>query len=423
MNDISAKSIKRSKLMYILEAAFEYLIALLVNGSFLATLTKELGMSDSLTGILSSTISLGCLFQLLSLSIRRTAVKRIVIIFSMINQVLFMLLYVIPLTSFENHIKIPLFTALIFSAYLIYNIAHPKKINWLMSLVESNYRGRFTANKEIISLISGMVFSFGMGTVIDHFSNAGRIRVAFMISAFVMFVLMVLHSLTMIFAVEKPLPCDSQKDLKHTLIELAKNKHILHITVVFLLFNISTYISTPFYGTYQIGELGLNLKFVSAIVICGSVSRILVSRFWGNYADKKSFAVMIEKCFIFLGLSKICIIFAVPSTGKVMFLLYYILHGIALGGINSALTNMIFQYIPRETAADALAVTQAAAGLTGFLTTLCVSPLISHIQNNGNTLFGIPIYAQQLVTMMALLFTVLAILYTRCVFIKNTKNA
>ncbi len=423
MSDHSVKSIKRSRILYIFEAAFEYLISILVSSSFLATLTNELGMSDSLTGVLSSIISLGCLFQLLSLSIRRTTVKRIVIMFSIINQVLFMLLYVVPLTSFEKQIKIPLFIVLIFSAYLIYNIAHPKKINWLMSLIENNHRGRFTANKEIISLISGMVFSFGMGAVIDHFSNTGRIRVAFIISAVVIFVLMVLHSLTMIFAVEKPLPCGSQKDLKHTLMELAKNKKILHITVVFLLYYISTYISTPFYGTYQIGELGLNLKFVSAIAICGSVSRILVSRFWGNYADKKSFAVMIEKCFIFLGLSQTCVIFAVPTTGKVLFILYYIIHGIALGGINSALINLIFEYVPREKAADALAVTQAVAGLTGFLTTLCISPLVSHIQKQGNALCGIPIYAQQFVTIIALLFTVFAIIYVRITFINTKKKS
>ena len=44
--------------MYIFEAAFQHLISILVAGSFLATLTQELGISDSLTGILSSIISL-----------------------------------------------------------------------------------------------------------------------------------------------------------------------------------------------------------------------------------------------------------------------------------------------------------------------------------------------------------------------------
>jgi len=423
MNENSVKSIKRSRFMYLLEAAFEYLISLLVHGSFLATLTKELNISDSLTGILSSIISLGCLFQLLSLSIRRTKVKKFVIIFSILNQVLFMLLYVIPLTNFKNNTKILLFVLIIISAYLIYNIAHPKKINWLMSLVDDNQRGIFTANKEIISLISGMIFSFGMGAVIDYFSNNGKIRIAFIISALVIFTLNVLHSLTMIFAVEKTAATHQSKDLKHAVIELVKDKNILHITVIFLLYYVSTYICTPFYGTYQIGELGLNLKFVSAITICGSISRIFVSKFWGKYADNKTFAVMIEKCFIFFGLAQLSIVFAVPSNGKVMFILYYIFNGIALGGINSALTNLIFEHIPKEKCADALAITQAFAGLAGFLITLCVSPLISYIQSCGNSIFGIPLYAQQFVSLLALIFTVLAIVYTRSIFInKLNKN-
>ncbi len=405
--------------MYLFEAAFEYLISILVTGSFLAALTKELGISDSLTGVLSSVISLGCLFQLLSLRIRRTTVKRLVILFSIINQLIFMLLYVVPLTSFEKQTKTALFIALIFSAYLLYNIAHPKKINWLMNLVEENHRGSFTANKEIISLVSGMIFSFGMGAVIDYFSNIGRIRVAFVISAVVIFMLMVLHTLTMIFAVEKPMLHYPQKDMKCAIGELLKNKNIVHITVVFLLYYITTYISTPFYGTYQISELGLSLKFVSVMTVCGSFSRILVSKFWGNYADKNSFAKMIEKCFIFLGLSQICVVFAAPSTGKMMFILYYVLHGIALGGINSALINLIFEYIPRENGSDALAITQAIAGLAGFLTTLIVSPLVSYIQNNGCHVWGMTLYAQQLVSIFALVFTVIAIIYTKRVFIKN----
>jgi hypothetical protein len=95
--EINERSIFRSRLLYVIEAALEYLISILVAGSFLATLTKELGFSDSLTGILSSMISLGCLFQLISLSIRRTRVKRLVVICSILNQLLFTLLYVIPL--------------------------------------------------------------------------------------------------------------------------------------------------------------------------------------------------------------------------------------------------------------------------------------------------------------------------------------
>lgn len=419
MNTIFEKSLKRNRILYILEANFEFLISILVNGSFLATLTKELGVSDGLTGILSSIISLGCLFQLISLSIRSTSVKKIVLPFSIINQVLFMLLYVIPLTGFEKQTKISLFVIMILLAYMIYNMVHPKKIDWLMSSVDEFHRGSFTANKEIVSLVSGMVFSLGMGTVIDYFSGIGKIRVAFTIAAVVMFVLMILHSFTMIFATEIKASNHSQKNLKHSIIELIKNKNVLRITVISLLYNASTYISTPFYGTYQIGELGLNLKFITAITMCESISRILVSRFWGSYADKKSFSKMIEKCFIFLALAQICIIFAVPSTGKIMFIIYRLLHGIAMGGVNSALVNLIFESVPKEKTADALAITQTIAGITGFLISLAASCLVTYVQRNGNSVFGIPIYAQQLLSIFALIITVLSILYTRCVLIKK----
>lgn len=417
------KHLKRSRIMYILEAAIEYFISILVASSYLATLTKELGFSDSLTGILSSVISLGCLFQLLSLYIRRTKVKRLVIILSIINQLLFMLLYVIPVINISSTLKTVLFVVFIFVAYLIYNIAHPKKINWLMSLVDDNKRGSFTANKEIVSLISGILFSFAMGALIDYFEEAGQIRLAFILTAVVIFGLMILHTLTMFFAVEKEMPKTPSKNFKNILSELLKNRNIIRVAIVFVLYYVSYYISTPFYGTYQISELGLNLKFISAIVMCGSISRVLVSKFWGKYADKKSFAAMIEKCFIFLGLAQMCVILAVPNTGKIMFVLYYVFHGVALGGINSALINLIFDYVPVEQRADSLAITQAIAGFTGFVTTLLISPVVSYIQNNGNNVFGLPVFAQQFVSVIALVVTIVAIFYIRFIFIKKLSNS
>ena len=419
MNDLSVKSVKRSRIMYIFEATLEYFISILVADSYLATLTKELGFSDSLTGILSSVVSLGCFFQLFSLFVRQKRIKGLVLAFSILNQLLFMLLYVIPLTTFEKRTKIVFFIILIISAYLMYNFVHPKKINWLMSLIEDKQRGSFTANKEIVSLVSGMAFTFSMGMVIDYFSETGRVRLAFSFSAIVIFVLMVLHSLTMILAVEKEIPQSPKTNFGQALKELLKNTNVKKVSIIFILYYISTHISSPFYGTYQIVELGLNLKFVSAIVICGSIFRIFVSKFWGRYADKKSFAKMIEKCFIFKGLAQLCVIFAVPATGKIMFVLYNILHGVALGGINSALINLVFDYVPIEKRADSLAITQAIAGLTGFLTTLCISPLVSYIQNNNNSILGLSIYAQQFVSIIGLAFTVFAIVYTRCAFIKK----
>lgn len=423
MNKDTLTCSKRTRVLYIMEAALEYLISILVAGSFLANLTKELGFSDSLTGILASIISLGSLFQLFSLSIRKTRQKSFVTVLSIINQLLFMLLYIVPLTNFSSQVKTVLFVVLIILAYFSYNIAHPKKINWLMSFVDDHHRGQFTANKEIISLTLGIAFSIGMGGVVDYFTESGNTKTAFIVSAAVIFVLMVSHSLTMIFSAEKTFPTPTNKDFLLTFKELSKDSNLLKITIVFILYHIATSLSTPFFSTYQINELGLNLTFISTIAVFGSGSRILVSRFWGRYADKKSFAAMIEKCLIFLGLSHFFVVFATPRNGAINFIMYYLFHGIALGGINSALTNLIFDYVPPERRADSLAITQAFAGLSGFLTTLAISPLVSFIQKNGNKLFGFHIYAQQFVSLLSALVAVIAVIFVRKYFIaKNNKE-
>ena len=420
---MESKDIVRGRLMYIFEAALEYLISILVTGSYLATITKELGLSDGLTGILSSIISLGCLFQLLSVFLRRRRVKRFVIFMSISNQVLFLMLYVIPLFEFSCNVKTVLFVVFIFLAYLIYNVTHPKKINWLMSLVDDHSRGIFTANKEIVSLISGIVFTYIMGAVVDYFSEKGNIRTAFILSAIVIFVLMVLHTLTMVLVPKLDAPLTPKKSIFKSIREVIGSKNIIHVMVVFVLYYISTYVSTPFYGTYLIRELSFSLKFVSVLSIVGSIVRIAVSRLWGVYADKKSFIDMIQKCLLVLGVGYLFATLAVPANGKAMFSLYYIFHGVAMGGVNGGLLNLIYDYVSIEKRADSLAVCQAASGLSGFLVSLIASMLVTYIQKNGNMLFGINIYAQQLVSGISVFIIIISLIYIKVVFVKSKEES
>lgn len=243
MNFVKATEykIKTGRVMYIFEAAFEYLISILVTGSFLATVTKELGFSDSLTGIVSSVISLGCIFQLMSITLRHRSVKKLVIALSIINQFLFLLIYLIPFLNISENVKISLFLVSIFAAYIIYNFAHPKKINWLMSLVNDSKRGKFTANKEVVSLLAGMIFSFIMGAVTDHFAEMDKIKTAFSVSAAVIFALMLLHTFSMVFTVEKEIPYSEKTSIKQNLKYLLENKNIIKVTAVFVIYYIAHY--------------------------------------------------------------------------------------------------------------------------------------------------------------------------------------
>ena len=406
------KALARSRFLYIIEAALEYFISILVAGSYLATLTSSLGMSDSLTGIISSFISLGCLFQLFSVFLKRCSVKRIVTILSAANQLLFMLLFIIPLSGGEKQIKIAIFMVAILLAYLIYNSVHPLKINWLMSLVDDTKRGVFTSRKEIVSLLSGMLFSFGMGTLIDHFQYQGKTETAFILCGITIFVLMILHTLTMVFSVEIPLEEEPvRKSPVREMLATLQDKNVVKVTILFMIWHMATSAATPFYGTYLIKELGFSLQFVSILSIVYSLVRASVSTFWGKFADRNSFSAMVSICFCIAGAAFFVNVFTVPENGRLFYTLYYALYAIAMGGINSALTNLVFDMVGPQKRSNALALSQAASGLLGFLTTLAVSVLVSCIQQNGNRFLGLSVYAQQITSAIAFVFTVLSVLY------------
>ena len=192
------KVLKRGRMLYILYAAVEYLIALAVSGSFLAKLTTEIGMSDGLTGVISAVATLGGLFQLLSMFIRRSRVKKLTIALTAANQLLFVFLYLIPRLAMGQKVSTSLFALVIVMAYLLMNVATPKKTSWMMTLVDDRKRGVFTAYKEMFSLVMGMGFSFGMGALFDHLEGAGRLQTAFGLMGAVMVVCMLLCVLCML---------------------------------------------------------------------------------------------------------------------------------------------------------------------------------------------------------------------------------
>ncbi len=88
-----------------------------------------------------------------------------------------------------------------------------------------------------------------------------------------------------------------------------------------------------------------------------------------------------------------------------------ILYSMYSGGSNSAKINMVFDMVAHDQVSDALAFSQAVSGVVGFGATLLVSPLVSMIQKNGNTFFGIPVYAQQVLSVLALILTAVQIVY------------
>jgi predicted MFS family arabinose efflux permease len=401
-----------SRFLYILEATFEYFIALLCGGAYIAKLSTSLGVSDSLTGILTAIVSLGGTFQIVAIFLsQKRRVKRLVTLLHTLNQLAFTLVYLTPFFPLSATGKIVLFVIFLLLGHIVNSIVNSPKQTWYMSLVDDEKRGDFTATKEIVSLIGGMTFTFIIGLVIDNFEEAGNLNGAFIFCGIAIFVLTLLHTSTLLFSKEKPVLDNKKTPLSQSVKGIFKNKNLWKIIVIMCLWEISLYGIISFFGTYQIKELGFSMTFVSILSIIYSIVRALASKPLGRFADRRSFRTMLTVCYLIHAVGFLFAVFTVPSNGKIFFTIYYALHAIAMGGANSATINLVYDYVGKEERMGAFALSKSVAGLVGFLSTLGFSRLVEYIQNNGNTFLGIPVYAQQVLSVIGIIVLTLAIVY------------
>ena len=410
--------LRRNSRLYIVQAAVEYHISLLVTGSFLAALTTALGVSDALMGVLSSVISLGCVIQLVSLLLRPRAARTFVTVCSVCDQLLFAGLFLIPFLPLGARGRIALFVVGIVTAYLIYNIAHPQKVSWLMGWVEDGARGVFTANMQIVSLLSGMVFSLVMGAVCDHFREKGHENTAFLLCAAVILLWMLVHTALLRGVTDRQLACETGGVLRR-LGAVLREKKVRRITILYVLWHAANYAAMPFYGTYQIKELGFSLTLVSLLAVLGSFARALLSRVWGRYGDRRSFPVMVRLGLLLAAAAFGVCAFAAPGRGLVPFALYQVLYAVSVGAIEIGRNNLIFDAVPEELRSDAVALSQSLCGLAGFAATAVCSVLVGAVQKNGNTVLGLPLYAQQLMSLVAALLALAAAGYVHVVMMRK----
>ena len=417
---------RSSRVGNIISAALEYFISMLVIDSYLAKLTTDIGISDSVTGILTSFVSLGFGFQLFAIFlINKKPVKRWVTALTIINQLFFAFVYVIPFFEMSKTVKTVLFVAMLLLAHIILNVSSPAKIDWHMRLVDDDKRGRFTALKEIVSLLGGMVFSFVIGTVIDTCEANGNLHGAFIFCAVGILGLMVIDTVVLLLMKEKPheeIEEGEKVPVMKVVGQILRNKKIFKVLLVSVIWYVALYSTIPFYGTYKIKELGFSMTLVSILSAAYAIARSLASRPLGRYADKHSFTRMLNICFVIVFVAYSINMFTVPANGKVFYTIYYMLYAIAMGGINSAGTNLIYDFVEPDKRVAALALQHTLAGFAGFFATILVGFLVDYIQKSGNTFLGMNVYAQQVVSAIGAIVVLLALLYLNTVVKKMQRE-
>ena len=415
---------QRSRKAYCIECAFEYFVTLLVSGAFLATLLKEIGLSDAVIGIISSFISLAFLFQLFSVFViqRVRNTKRFVVLFHMIGRLFFMSLYLVPFLPFAAEFKQVAIIVCILLAYFGNYFVTSVLYKWGNSFVDPHKRASYSATKEMISLITGIVVTLVIGYVMDYFESVGNLEGGFIFAAIGIFIFAACDFVCLMLIKNDIKSKDERKivPLKTVMKKTLGNRNFVNVIILAVIWDVARYTVLGFLGTYSIEELAFTVGTMQLINIVGSLGRFAFSRPFGKYSDKSSYAKGIT-----LGLSVAAAGFGVlvvtSTASRLLIIGHTLLYNVSLAGINQNLFNVTYSYVESDYFVQASAIKNSIGGICGFGASLLASMLLDHIQNNGNMLFGIHVYGQQVLALISFVLTIIAVLFTHFVIEKQKR--
>lgn len=415
---MNEKQARITRIAFIFEAGFEYFIALFTMGTFLVYILDAIGISDAAKGIISAGATFACSAQLFALFLTGRQVKRLVTIGHTVNQLAFTLLYLLPIFDLSPSAKSAILIILFFIGHIISNAVNPAKIAWLMSSVSNRRRGSFTAVKEMISLAGGMIVSVTLGRIADTYCDSSGVPTDtyYIICGITIFIITLIHTATLLVSTEPPIENAVKLPVRKVVKRLVGNKDLIKVSLVGIIWNFASGFSGGFFASYSMKELGFSMTTLALITTLGSLSRIAVSPLMGRIADKRSFSYSMTICYAIMVLAYTLQSVASPGPLRWLYLVYICLHGCASAGINSGVINLIYDYVKPDERSVALGVKNALGGFVGFFAALIGGALLSAIQINGGIhIFGITVYAQQLLSLVTAIVVVILIVYMRLV--------
>ena len=422
MIDYQSSEYRRSRTAYIAQCAVEYFVALLVTDAFLAKLLACVGISDALVGVISSFITLAFVVQLATFFLVRTrvSVKSLVMTLDTLSIAFFTLLYLVPFLPVGREARTVLVVISVFLAYTSRYLITSMYFKWANSYVDPSHRASFSAVKEIISLFGGMLFSLGAGYVVDRFEAEGNQEGAFLFLAVSILILNAVNFVTIaLIRKDEPRPRSEKGASLGTVLKMTLGTaSFRHLVVMDVIWAVARYFTVGFMGTYKTKELMLSVLAVQIINIAASLVRIAVSRWFGRYSDRHSFARGFE---LALWIEAAAFLVCVFTTGVTWYLViaYTVLTSVSAAGTGQNSFNMIYSYVDGRYVPQALALKNCISGIFGFGASLLGSRILHLVQEAGNRVFGIPLYGQQLLSAISFLLIAALIVYVRLVIEKQ----
>jgi len=417
----------RSRWAYTFECLFEYIVALMVTDAFLATLLSNMGISDAVIGVISSLISLAFLFQLFSILVVQHIhnIKAVAVPIHCVGQLFFLMLYLLPFLNIPAQFRTAVVIGCLLVAYLGNYLVTSVIFNWGNSYVDPICRANFAATKEIISLAIGVVASLTIGWVFDGFVARGEINSGFLFIAIMMLLMNIGDFVCLMLMKNRKTEkskAEQAEPFWQVIRKLFANRRFIYCVVLHAMWSISVYMTVGFMGIYKTKELMLSVSAVQIINIAACVMRALFTMPIARYSNKHSYAKGVKLGLIIAAIGYLANIFTTQSHWWLV-VLYTVLYQVACAGTGQNMLNMVYSYVDKKYFVQASALKQSISGLCGFGASMLASRILEAVQAGGNTLFGMTVYGQQLLSAISLMLVIITILFVHFVLEKQQITA
>ena len=398
--------------------------------AYLAKLLKHIGLSDAAVGVISSFVSFAFLFGLLSILLMefRLNIKRTVLIFDTASQLFFFSLFLIPFMPAPQEVRSVLVTAAVLAGYFCKYLIASMYFKWANSFVDPAARGRFSASKEMVSLIAGMAFTLFAGFMVDRLEARGDLLGAFLFIAVTILVLNVVSFLSLLSITGDPaqsrVPSENGKrlSLREVTANTLGNKRFREILVMTSLWEIGRYLTLGFLGTFKTHDLLLSVGVIQLINTAANAARFAVTRPLGVYSDRRSFAAGYRLAMCIAAAGFLVNVFTNNSAWWLIIVFTLLYHMAQAGTVQNG-SNVIYDCVAPEYIAQAIAIRSAVGGLLGFAASLAGGRILTAVQAHGLVIGGVSVYGQQVLSAISFVVIAADVFYIALVVEKHGKTS
>ena len=334
-----------------------------------------------------------------------------------------MMMYLVPFMPFNKSIKTVLVICAILFAYISNYTVNGILFKWANSFVAPKKRAEYSAGKEMVSLLSGIGFTLIIGHIIDIYNDIGNIEGGFLFISVTMLILNICNfvSLMLIKKDSIAMKDENTKDVP-SFSEVIKNtfgnKNFVSVVIMTVMWYAARYMTLGFLGTFKTKDLLISVGTVQVINIAGQLARFVISKPFGRFSDKTSFATGIRWAFIIETAAYLACMFTTPKTWWFI-VIYTVLYNVSMAGSNQNSFNIVYSYVDSKYIVQAMAIKNSIGGICGFLVSLFGGKILAAVQNNGNSFIGLHIYGQQLLAAISLVILASVVVYVYFVIEKQ----